>query len=98
MNILSTIKILWKAIKLTREIKEERKMEDTKKWYTSKTIWGGLIMMVSTILQVTGIVDISPDEQSTVTEGVLGVVSWIGQLVGAVLAIYGRIKASKSIE
>ena len=73
-------------------------MEDTKKWYTSKTIWGGLIMMVSTILQVTGIVDITPDEQSTVIEGVLGVVSWIGQLVGAVLAIYGRIKASKSIE
>lgn len=70
---------------------------DTKKWYASKTIWGGVIMFISTILQITGVADITTMEQGAITDNMFSLVTVMGQLVGAVLAIYGRIKTTKAI-
>lgn len=70
---------------------------ENKKWYASKTIWGGLIMLIATGLQVTGVVDISVTEQGALTDNIIGLVTILGQFVGGVLAIWGRYKAKTAI-
>ena len=66
-----------------------------KSWYASKTIWGGIIMVVATVLQIAGVASISAEEQAMLIEGIVNVALVVGQLFGAVLAIYGRIKANQ---
>lgn len=70
---------------------------ENKKWYASKTIWGGLIMLIATGLQVTGVVDVSASEQGAITDNVIGLVTYAGQIVGGLLAIWGRYKAKTAI-
>ncbi len=69
---------------------------DTKKWYLSKGVWGSLIVVIVIVLRVVG-----QPEVATVIEGESETIStWIFDLatiVGAVIALYGRIKASKEI-
>ena len=70
---------------------------DNKKWYASKTIWGGLIMLIATGLQVTGVVSVSADEQAAFTDNIVLIVTVVGQIVGSLLAIWGRLKAKTAI-
>lgn len=65
-----------------------------KSWYQSKTIWGVIIMVMATGLQLGGVATISEGEQATLIDQILKVVSVLGEVLGAVLAIYGRIKAN----
>ena len=62
-------------------------MGDVKSWLTSKSVWGSLLAVVSTVLKMVGIDigDTSGWELDALT------------LVGAALAIYGRIVAVKKI-
>jgi hypothetical protein len=62
---------------------------DTKHPLTSKTIWGILILLVFSFLAQKGI-NILPAEQQQILD--LG-----GQLVGTLLAIYGRWKADRPL-
>lgn len=62
-------------------------MDDTKNFLTSKTIWGAMIALIATILQIMGF-------DST---GMNGTAEEIVTIVGAAMAIYGRIKAVKKI-
>ena len=66
-----------------------------KSWYASKTIWGGIIMVVATVLQIAGVASVSAEEQATLIEGIVNVASVVGQLFGAILAIYGRIRVNR---
>ena len=70
---------------------------ETKSWYKSKTIWGAILMVLSLVMtQVTG-VQISPEEQDTTGNFIVGIAEGIGSLVGLILVIVGRIKATKKI-
>jgi hypothetical protein len=70
---------------------------DTKSWYKSKTIWGGILMLLSLVLtQVTGI-QISPEEQDSTGNLIVGIAQGFGSLIGLILVIVGRIKATKKI-
>lgn len=62
-------------------------MDDTKNFLTSKTIWGAMIALIATMLQIMGF-------DST---GMNGTAEEIVTIVGAAMAIYGRIKAVKKI-
>lgn len=67
---------------------------EQKKWYLSKTLWGLAISGLGMIGAKFG-VDIAPDDK-TVTE-VITIVSGIVEVLGLVVALYGRIKVTKTI-
>ena len=51
---------------------------DTKAWYLSRGMWGGLIAGAATLLQITGVANVSETDQQALIEIVLTG----GQLVG----------------
>jgi uncharacterized membrane protein HdeD (DUF308 family) len=63
-----------------------------KHWWESKAVWGGVVALIAGILGVFGVA-VSTAEQGLLVESLTG----IAAAVGGLLAIYGRIKASKSI-
>jgi hypothetical protein len=67
-------------------------MENSKAWYQSKTVWGGLIAIGASLLQITGN-EISQSDQNALAEAI---VSLAGAL-GGIFAIYGRLSAKSSI-
>lgn len=77
-------------------------MEDTKKWYQSKTIWGVIVNMfcktylvARIIFKFSGIeLPMLPPEFEAVAVDVLVT---IGSVIGDFLAIIGRIKAERKI-
>ena len=70
---------------------------ETKKWYQSVGLWGGIIAFVATVAGMFGIV-ISAEEQSTLATHLSTIIEGIVALVGIVLGVYGRIKATKAIQ
>ena len=68
-------------------------MNDIKNWWQSKTIWGGIITVVAVALGAFGYT-LSGDDQIALVE----FVSTIGGAIGGLLAIYGRVKASKAVK
>ena len=67
-------------------------MYDVKSFFASKTIWGGLIALVASAAAIWGYA-ITPADQAQIVELITG----IGGIIGSVLAIYGRIVATKKI-
>ena len=67
-------------------------MEDNKKWYTSKGVWGGVAAVVAGALGIFGFAT-GPAFLEEAAE--LGVA--VGGLIGGGLAIYGRLKATASL-
>lgn len=59
---------------------------------SSKTIWGALLAVAAGGLSLAGYT-ISAEDQASLTE----LVSGAGATIGGILALYGRIKASKRI-
>ena len=68
-------------------------MEDQKAWYMSKTILASLVTVVALIA---GGFNYSIDAQTQ--EGIVELATVIVGVVSSVVAIYGRIKASKTIK
>ena len=68
-------------------------MEDTKKWYMSKSVWGGMIAVTAAVAGAFGF-NIGADEQNILAESAVAVAG----IVGAVVAVVGRVKASKKIK
>lgn len=67
-------------------------MNDVKHWLASKTVWGGIIVVAATIA---GFLGFTVDEADKTT--LLGYVDQIVVIGGGLLAIFGRIYASKKI-
>ena len=67
-------------------------MNEYKSLLASRTVWGGIIALAAGIAGIFGYT-ISPAEQVHIVEAVSGV----GATVGGVVAIYWRVKATKSI-
>lgn len=66
--------------------------DGTKPWYTSKTIWGGIVALMSLLLTFTGQMGLTPTAQS----GLIEILTLLGSS-GALVAIWGRIVAVKPI-
>lgn len=69
-----------------------------KKWYQSRTIWGAVVTLASFIIMSVSGVDISSDTQKTIIDNIIDIVTAVSALVGTVLTITGRIRASSIIE
>ena len=73
----------------------------TKWWGQSLTIWGALITGASTVLPLLGPLvglDITSDLVHQLGDQVVGVAQAVGGLVGTVLTIYGRTRATTRLE
>lgn len=81
-------------------------MSDFKTMLQSKTVWGGIIILLSWGVAAGGYV-VSEADQKTLVDIAAGIASTehgaaaiamaVANAAGAVLAIYGRIKATKLI-
>ena len=67
-------------------------MEDFKNIFASRTVWGAIIAVIAGIAGIFGYA-ISPEDQANLVEIGLAAAS----TVGGVIAIFGRVKASKKI-
>lgn len=67
-------------------------MDNEKAWYESKAVWGGLIALFASILQARGHM-VPYEAQAGLTEALASA----GGAFGAVLAIYGRLAATRPI-
>ena len=65
-------------------------MMNKKKWYLSKGVIGGLVAGLATIAGLLGY-NVGVEGQEEITTGVIA-------LVGAALAIYGRVKAVDKVK
>jgi hypothetical protein len=73
--------------------KKEMKMDSFKTWYQSKTVWGGLIAILASLLQATG-VELGAETQSELAD----IAVTLAGAAGGLLAIYGRVTAKTGIE
>ncbi|MBP1850896.1 hypothetical protein [Rhizobium halophytocola] len=67
-------------------------MDTTKTWYTSRTVWGGLIAVAAPLLQLGGL-DLDQGLQGDLADTAVT----LAGAVGGLLAIWGRLAATKSI-
>lgn len=68
-------------------------MLDQKKWFMSKTVWGVIVMLISSALASTGI-PLTPELQGTIVELIMQAIT-VG---GGALAVYGRVTAKAEIK
>lgn len=64
-----------------------------KSWYESKAIWGAIVVIISVIANLFQI-SIDTDTQANIVELVMTIIGGVGGLI----AIWGRIKATKQIK
>ena len=67
-------------------------MVDEKAWYESKTIWGALIAVVASAVSTLGYT-IDASAQSELSDAVVQIVG----ALGAIIALYGRLTATRVI-
>ena len=67
-------------------------MEDFKSIFSSKTVWGAIIAIVAGIAGIFGY-SIGAEDQAQLAE--IGVS--VASMAGGLIAIFGRVKASKKI-
>ena len=68
-------------------------LNDSQPWYASKAIWGGVLAIVLPLAATLLHVSVSDAD----TQEIAALLAGAGGLVGGALAIYGRIKATKTI-
>lgn len=67
-------------------------MKNSKPWWKSKAVWGGIIALVAGIAGAFGF-SVGAEDQQIIVDAVLAIVAGAGGL----LAVYGRIKADKRV-
>jgi protein-S-isoprenylcysteine O-methyltransferase Ste14 len=70
---------------------------ETKPWYLSKTIISSIVGSVFTLLLIMGIVLPDTITSDVFAQQVTDVIAGIGTLVSTIIAIYGRVTATKQI-
>ncbi|MBU2531668.1 MAG: TIGR02594 family protein, partial [Alphaproteobacteria bacterium] len=89
------------AEKGTSMTNTDLKPAPTKWWGNSMTVWGAAITALSTVVPILGPafgVDVTPDVVRQAGEQFISVVQAVGGLVGTIMAIYGRARATQPLE
>jgi hypothetical protein len=74
-------------------------MYDVKPWYQSSGIWGGLIAVIAPVAGFFGYT-LTADDAKALADGVTQLIvagSGVASIVGGIIAIVGRVRASKKI-
>lgn len=72
-------------------------MGDSKSIFASKTFWGAVISVLGKLSGVVFGVEIGEDSVAQITDLTIAAVSFGTSFIGDVLAVYGRVKATKAI-
>ncbi|MFM2279450.1 MAG: hypothetical protein RLZZ444_1681 [Pseudomonadota bacterium] len=67
-------------------------MEEIKAWYQSRAVWGALVAILASVLQMAGLT-LDDAGQVQLTDSLLALVG----IVGGLLALYGRLKATVAL-
>ncbi len=67
-------------------------MEDVKKWYQSRSVWGGIVALVAAVCGLLGIQIDAATHDMLVVSLANGAAA-----IGAVVAIFGRLAAQKTL-
>jgi hypothetical protein len=70
---------------------------ETKSLWQSKTFWGGIVMFLAFALKFLG-VELSPEETAAATTSLTDAAVAVGNIIGLVLVIVGRKKATAAIK
>lgn len=70
---------------------------ETKAWWQSKAIIGGVVSIGAVAAGLFGY-DVDADTQKVIVDEGVAIGSAVAALVGGVMAIWGRIKATKAIK
>lgn len=84
---------LYDLYKAFKKAKENRKMDDTKKWWESTGVWGGVVAFLVAVVPLFGY-QINLSDKDALEGLILGAVGGIG----GIIAIIGRVRASSRIE
>ena len=68
-------------------------MDESKAWYASKTVWGGIVAVGAGVAGVFGFT-VAPADQEQIVLAATG----IAGIIGGLISIWGRVKASKSVK
>jgi hypothetical protein len=68
-----------------------------KPWYASRTLWGGAVLALVPLLSRVGI-EVSDAERQLLVDSLVGLAEIVGTVVGLVLVIWGRARASTAIK
>lgn len=63
-------------------------MNDSKTWYMSKTVWGGVVAILASCANLLGL-EITPEDERGAVDGLTALASAVGGLI----AVWGRISA-----
>jgi hypothetical protein len=69
---------------------------DSKPWYASMGIWGGIISAASILGGFFGIT-VDAETQRVIASEAVALVTAAGTVIGSALAIWGRFRATKTI-
>jgi hypothetical protein len=73
-------------------------MDETKNWYTSKGVWGGVVTMILGIVtMILGIVAASGTDLSAEQGAITDLLVQAGVVVGGLIAMVGRLTAKSKI-
>lgn len=74
-------------------------MEETKAWYRSAGVWGGLIGFAAGVLNMAGYSISGTDQAFLVDAAMKGVGMALAavEIVGGLMAVWGRVRATKAI-
>lgn len=75
-------------------------MDQTKKWFESAGVWGGIVAAIAGGAGLLGYT-ITPEDQAQIASTASKVAELVvsfGALGGGILSIFGRVRASKSIK
>lgn len=69
---------------------------ETKQWWKSKSVWGSIVMLLAIALGYFGI-ELGAEEQVALVDQIVAAIVAISALVGAVLSLIGRLKATTKL-
>ena len=69
---------------------------DSKPWYLSRGVWGGIVAAVAGVLALLGR-SLPADAVGPLTDDVMRIVEGLAAVIGGALAIYGRVKAQTPV-
>lgn len=76
----------------TSKLERQDAMGELKNWYTSKTVWGGVVAILASCSHLLG-VEIAADDQG----GLVDSLTALAAAAGGLVAIWGRISARKRL-
>jgi type II secretory pathway component PulF len=76
---------------------DERRVIMEKEWWKSQTLWGGIIMAIAFIVGLLGY-SITTQEQKTMTDLIISIATPLGELIGLIMLIIGRVKVGKQLK